>query len=146
VEGLRECEEALMALPLATSKNVLRRALRKAAEPIEKSAEARVQKRTGKLGASITVGTKLSKRQRRAAAETKTGVEVYVGAGPLPHAHMLEFGTAHQAPEPFLRPAVDANGKLVIEIFRDDVKAEISKAVQRLQRKAARILAKTKAT
>jgi HK97 gp10 family phage protein len=146
VEGLRECEEALTELTLATSKNVLRRALTHAAEPVEKSAQQRVQKRTGKLGASIRVGTRLSKRQRKAAAETKTGVEVYVGAGPLPHAHMLEFGTAHSAPEPYLRPAVDANGKRMIEIFRNDLKAEIAKAVQRLQRKAARTLAKKTAT
>jgi hypothetical protein len=39
---------------------------------------------------------------------------------------------------------VDANGKLIIETFRDDVRAEIAKAVQRLERKAARIAAKTK--
>jgi HK97 gp10 family phage protein len=144
VEGLKECEEALKALPLATSKNVLRRALTHAAEPVVKSAQQRVEKRTRRLEQSITVGTKLTRRQRKAAAETKTGVEVYVGAGPLPHAHMLEFGTAHQAPEPFLRPAVDANGKLIIETFRDDVRAEIAKAVQRLERKAARIAAKMK--
>ncbi len=144
VEGLAECEEALKALPLATSKNVLRRALMHAAEPVAKSAQRRAPKRTDKLAASIIVGTKLSKRQRKVAAETKTGVEVYVGAGPLPQAHMQEFGTAHHAPQPFLRPAVDANGKRMIEIFRDDLRAEIAKAVQRLQRKAARIAAKMK--
>jgi HK97 gp10 family phage protein len=144
VEGLKDCEDALKELPLATSKNVLRRALRKAAEPVAKSAEGRVARRTGNLGESITVGTNLSKRQRRAAKETKTGVEVYVGAGPLPHAHMIEFGTSRQSPEPFLRPAVDANGKRMIEIFRTDVWAEIQKAVARLERKAARLAAKLK--
>lgn len=144
VEGLKECEEALKALPFATSKNVLRRALRKAAEPVASSAKQRVRKRTGKLGVSISVGTKLSKRQRKAANETKTGVEVYVGAGPLPHAHMLEFGTSRQAPQPFLREAVDANGKRVIETFRDEIRAEVAKAMKRHERKAARIAAKMK--
>jgi HK97 gp10 family phage protein len=115
-----------------------------AGEPVVSSAQARVAKLTGKLGRSITVGTKLSRRQKRAAAETKTGVEVYIGAGPLPQAHMLEFGTSHQGPEPYLRPAVDANGKRIIETFRDDSRAEIAKAVQRLERKAARIVAKMK--
>jgi HK97 gp10 family phage protein len=144
VEGLKECEEALKALPFATSKNVLRRALRKAAEPVATSAQQRVEKRTGRLGRSITVGTKLSRRQRKAAAETKTGVEVYVGAGPLPHAHMLEFGTSRQAPEPYLRPAVDAQGNRIIETFRDEVRTEVAKAMQRHERKAARIAAKMK--
>jgi HK97 gp10 family phage protein len=144
VEGLKEAEEALLALPLATSKNVLRRALTHAGEPVVMSAQGRVAKLTGKLERSITVGTKLSKRQKKSAALTKDGVEVYVGAGPLPHAHMLEFGTSQQAAEPYLRPAVDANGKRMMEIFRDDLRAEITKAVQRLERKAARIVAKMK--
>jgi HK97 gp10 family phage protein len=142
VEGLKECEEALNALPLATTKNVLKRAMMAAAQPVVATAAARVKKRTGKLGRSITVSTKLSRRQRRATPKDSS-VEVYVGAGPLPHAHMLEFGTVHSAPEPFLRPAIDAQGMQVLKIFRDDLKAEIDKAMQRQARKAARILAKT---
>jgi HK97 gp10 family phage protein len=144
VEGLKDCEDALKELPLATSKNVLRRALLKAGAPVVDSAQSRVARLTGKLGQSVTVGTKLTKRQKKSAALTKDGVEVYVGAGPLPHAHMLEFGTSRQAPEPYLRPAVDANGKRMFSIFRDELRAEIAKAVQRLERKAARIAAKMK--
>jgi HK97 gp10 family phage protein len=144
VEGLKECEEALKALPLATSKNVLRRALIKAGEPVAESAKNRVERLTGATAESITVGTKLTKRQKKSAALTKDGVEVYVGAGPLPQAHMLEFGTSRQAADPFLRPSVDANGKRMFSIFRDEVRAEITKAVQRLERKAARIAAKMK--
>jgi HK97 gp10 family phage protein len=143
VEGLRECEEALAALPGATGKNVLRRALLLAGAPVQKLAQARVRKRTGKLGQSIKVGTKLTKRQKRMATRDST-VEAYVGAGPLPHAHMLEFGTSRQAPQSFLREAVDAQGKRVMEIFRDELKAEIQKAAKRLERKAARLLARTK--
>ena len=41
---------------------------------------------------------------------------------------------------------MDANGKRMIESFRNDLRSEISKAVQRMQRKSARILAKMKAT
>lgn len=145
VEGLKECEEALAALPAATTKNVLRRALKSAAEPVVNTAQQRVEKRTGQLGRSITVSTKLSRRQRRATPKD-SAVEVYVGAGPLPHAHMLEFGTVHSAPEPFLRPAIDAQGMRVLRIFRDDLKAEIDKAMARQARKAARILAKKTAT
>jgi HK97 gp10 family phage protein len=141
VVGLRECEEALAELSKATSKNVLKRALMNAAAPIERSAHARVKKLTGRLDRSITVGTRLSKRQRTL-AKKESDVEVYVGAGPLPHAHMVEFGTSRDAPAPFLRPAVDASGKRVMEIFRDELKAEIDKASARLARKAARALAK----
>jgi HK97 gp10 family phage protein len=147
VEGLKECEEALKALPFATSKNVLRRALKVAAEPVASDAQQRVAKLTGQLGRSITVGTKLgSKRQRKEASKTREGVEVYVGAGPLPHAHIVEFGSSRQAADPFLRPAVDANGKQIMETFRDELRAEVSKAMQRHERKAARLAAKMKGT
>jgi HK97 gp10 family phage protein len=140
VEGLAQCEEALAALPAATTKNVLKRALMKAAEPVVTTAAAIVRKRTGRLGKSVTVSTKLSRRQKRQTQKT-SDVEVYVGAGPLPHAHIEEFGSIHEAPHPFLRPAIDANGTRVMNSFRDDLKAEIDKAMARQARKAARLLA-----
>src|SRR5262245_54422767 len=46
-------------------------------------------------------------------------------------AHLQEFGTAHSAPRPFLRPAIDAMGAAVIETFRRELKVEIDKAIQR---------------
>lgn len=140
VEGLAECEEALDALSTATSKNVLKRALTSAAQPIVADAQARAPRETGRLAASIIVGTKLSRRQRQA-TEKDSSVEIYVGAGPLAQATLQEFGTAHNAPQPFLRPAVDSNLDRVIKAFSDDLKSEVDKAMQRQARKAARILA-----
>jgi HK97 gp10 family phage protein len=141
VEGLAECEEALQELPKATNRTVLKRALMNAAEHIAIAARARAPHRTNVLAKSITVGTKLSARQR---SQSKKGsdVEVYVGAGPLPRAHLQEFGTAHHGPHPFLRPAVDSQGKAVIDSFVTELKVEIEKARARLARKAERIAAK----
>jgi hypothetical protein len=67
---------------------------------------------------------------------------VFVGAGPLPQAHLQEFGRANQAPQPFLRPAVDANVDNVTKRFTDQLKVEVEKTAERARRKLARVLAK----
>lgn len=145
VEGLRQCEQALAELPKATSRNVVRRALMAAAAPIEKAAEERAPKSSGRLERSITVGTKLSKRQR-SKHRKQSPVEVFVGAGPLSWAHMQEFGTDRHGPQPFLRPAVDAQGKNSIKTFVRVMREEIGKSAARLARKAARLAAKIRAS
>jgi HK97 gp10 family phage protein len=135
-------KDALEELPKATGKNVMRRILKRRAQPIADDAEALAPVRTGQLKRSIIVGTRLSRRQRRAAKETKSYVEIYVGPGPLPQAHMDEFGTSQQKPQPFLRPAWDAHKGSLLNNLRDDLWAEIEKAAERLARKAAKAKAK----
>lgn len=141
VEGLKELEEALRELPKATGKNVLRRALLKAGEPIASSAAALAPRLRGKLQMSIGTGTKLSRRQKRLHRPEST-VEVFVGAGALVQAITQEFGTVNHPAKPFMRPAWDGNKTKALDTIRDDLAEEIEKARQRLARKAARIAAK----
>lgn len=139
VEGLRELETALKQLPNATAKNVLRRVLRARAEPVADAARRLVKKRTGQLEESIDVSTTLSRRQKTLHQKGgKSDVEVFVGAGALPQAHMEEFGGAHNDPHPFMRPAWDAEKQGVLDGLKADLWAEIEKAAARLARKAAR--------
>jgi HK97 gp10 family phage protein len=142
VTGLKECEEALNELTNATARNVLKRALFKAVEPVEKAAEARAPVAQGQLRSDITISTQLTKNQRKE-NKKQSAVEVYVGVGGKrgPFAHLPEYGTAHSAPHPFMRPAIDANTGRVIEIFRRELNIEIEKAKERARRKAARLLA-----
>ena len=150
VDGLRELEKALADLPKATGKNVLRRVLRKRATPIadDMKAKAPDDPATGgmDLRNSIGVGTRLSKRQgkmhRKMFKSDKASVEMFVGAGPVPHAHLQEFGTAHHGPQPFARPAWDAGKGPLLDGLKDDLWQEIQKSAQRLARKAARQAAK----
>lgn len=142
LEGARELDEALKTLPKATGKNALKRALVRAAEPIAAAAAAMAPRLTGELKASIKVGTVLSSNQRRQ-HEKQGDVEVFAGAGPLPQAHLVEFGTAHSAPEPFMRPAWDGGKMRALQSIKSDLAEEIEKARQRLARKAARLSAKT---
>lgn len=144
IEGLAELDEALKELPKATARNVLLRTLTKEAQPIASAGEAFAPRLTGQLAQSYTVGTKLSRRQKKQNRK-ESMVEVYVGPTPHPKSVQTEFGNAHQAAEPHLRPAWDGNVMKVLDGIKNTLAAEIDKAVSRLAKKAARIAAKIKA-
>lgn len=146
IDGLRELDRALAELPKATGKNVLRRVLKKRAEPIAADAAARAPVAEGPGGGdlreSIAVSTRLSARQRRQHRrmfrDDRAAVEMFVGAGPLPEAHLQEFGTAHHGPQAFLRPAWDAGWRGLLEGLKRDLWTEIRKSAARLAKKRAK--------
>lgn len=141
IEGLAELDEALTELPKATARNVLLRTLKEQGQPIKDEGERLAPRLTGGLKQSYTVGTKLSRRQK-GMNRKESDVEVYVG--PTPHAKSVqtEFGNAHQAAQPHLRPAFDANVMRVLDGIKDSLAGQIDKARQRLARKAERLAAK----
>lgn len=140
IEGLAELQELMRSkLPDATSKNVLRRAMLKRAEPILNDARSRAPKRTGRLQLSIGEGTRLSARQRQLFHPVDPDdVSVFVGASPLPYAHLVEYGTRHASPHPFMRPAWEAGKQAFADGIRQDIWEEIQKAIARQERRAAR--------
>lgn len=146
MDGLKELDQALSQLPKATAKNVLRRTAILALAPVIADAKRLVPVDEGELKESLKVAGKLSKRQARknakAVAEGKSSVQLYAGPSALPHAHLVEFGTAHMRPQPFMRPAWDANKDKVLELIRTEMGDEITKAAGRLARKAARLAKK----
>ena len=77
----------------------MKNAVSAGARLIAKEAKARVPVRTGALRKSIGVQT-----SRRRFGLVKIGPRWPQGA----HGHLVEFGTAHSAPQPWLRPAFDA--------------------------------------
>jgi HK97 gp10 family phage protein len=143
VEGLSELLEGLDELSKATATNVLKRALNKAADPIQTAAEAAAPVLTGKLQRSITIGTKLSRRQR-SLYQKRSKVEVFVGPGALAQATAQEFGTVTNRPQPFMRPAFLSNWRKSLDLIREELANEIEKARQRAMRKAARVLSQMK--
>lgn len=144
IAGLRETKAALRKLPKATAKNVLRRVLKKRGQVIADAAKVKVPVDHGSLKKSIAVSTKLSKRQKQLHRKAHPDdVEVFVGAGPHPQAHMQEFGTSHNSAQPFLRPAWDAKKRTVLNGIQGDLWAEIKRSAERLARKALRKAAKS---
>lgn len=143
LEGLKELDEALSELPKATARNVLLRTLKEQGQPIADAGEANAPRDKGKLADSYTVGTKLSRRQRKL-HNKESAVEVFVGPTPHPKSVQTEFGNSHQAPHPHLRPAWDANVMRVLEGVKNSLADQIEKARARLARKAAREAARMK--
>lgn len=145
-EGFAELDKTLGEMPKATAKNVMRRTLRKVAQPMAATMKAKAPVDDGHLRDSIGVGTRLTRRQaglhRKMFKDDKASVEVFVGAGGLPQAITQEFGTFKEPPQSFARPAFDQHkGELIPAIGRE-MWAEIEKAAKRQARKTARLAAK----
>lgn len=147
IEGLRELERALAELPKATAKNVLRRVLKARAQPIAEAAAGLAPDDPATTGndlkSSIAVSSVLSKRQKgqhkKMFRDDKASVEMFVGAGALPQAHLNEFGSVHnKPPQPFMRPAWDAGQDALLDGIAKDLGDEIDKAARRLAKKLAK--------
>lgn len=149
--GAKELERALRELPKRIGKAAVRRAMLKSLKPVAAAAEATVRAssfRTGGLASSITVSTRLSRRQRKAGMKGDD-IAAYVGASPSRVAHLVEFGTGPRETkagrstgsmpaEPFLRPAWDAHKAGVLKEFGRLLGIEIDKAAARLARRQAK--------
>jgi HK97 gp10 family phage protein len=164
IEGLKDVDDALKDLPKAVGKNILRRVLKKIAEPIAADMRARApddpRTKSRDLKASIYVGTKLNDRQkslhRKASggggprltsagwkSDPKTLVEMFVGVDPRsPQGAWQEFGTYAHPAQPFARPAWDGNKDKALATIKADLWAEIEKAAARAARKSARLAAR----
>lgn len=142
IEGLSELQDALRELPDATSRNVLRRVAKEVLTPIADRARQLVPVHDGRLRDSIVVSDKLSRRQKsQFQREDPDDVVMFVGAGALPQAHMMEFGTIDITPRPFLRPAWDGGQEQLTGSLREKLWEQIEKAAERAARKAAKLAA-----
>lgn len=144
IEGLSEVADGLNELPKATGTNVLKRALKKAAEPIASAAIRLAPRLTGHLQMSIKPSDKLSRRQK-SLYHKQSEVEIFVGPSALAQAITQEFGTVTNHPQPFLRPAWQENKHAALESIKDVLAEEIEKARVRIARKTARLAAKAAA-
>lgn len=128
VQGLDSVAYALRNLfPKSEADGILRRVLTARGKPIAAAAAARAPQLTGELRRSITVSTKLSKRQRSIHKKVDPGdVEVFVGAGAIPQAHLTEYGTSREKAQPFMRPAWDQARVAILKDLASDLWNEIA--------------------
>src|SRR5262245_22112797 len=127
IEGISEVAEGLRELPKITSKNVLKRTLMNAADPISSAAVKLAPKLSGHLQTSIGAGTRLSRRQK-SLHRKESDVEIFVGPAALVQAITQEFGTVTNKPQPFMRPAWEANKRRALDLIKDQLAEEIEKA------------------
>jgi HK97 gp10 family phage protein len=138
VEGLKQLERALAELPQAASRGVGMRVLKIAAEPIANTATRLAPKDKLHLADGIGVGTKLTRRQR-ALHKKKSDMEVFAGAGGHPQATQQEFGNENHPPQPFMRPAWDAQKVRAFDLIGLHLGVEIQKSAERAARKALKL-------
>ena len=134
-EGGRELERQLERLKVGTGKGAARRALRKSAKPMADMMIAAAPRDTNRLAESITITSKLSSRQaavnRQMFPDMRNAVVLHVGPGTHPQAITQEFGTSFHPPQPFVRPAWDADHKALLDRLKVDLWDEITKTVNR---------------
>lgn len=146
LEGFKELEKALADLPRATAKNVGRRTLKEAADPVDEVASRNAPKEIGKLERSVITGTRLTRRQRTGGArrtaggfrsESKNYVEVHVGTS-LSRGLFTEFGTFKDRAQFWFTRAWEATKMQALDIIKDRLGANVEKAAARHARKLAR--------
>lgn len=137
IEGLSELVDGLNELSAASATNVQKRTLTAAARPIQNAAQSLAPFRTGLLKRKIAVSSRLSSRQQRSRTK-ESNVEVYIGPPSMARAIVAEFGSVKQVPQPFMRPAWDANKRTAFDSIRDILADEIEAARQRAARKTAK--------
>lgn len=140
VEGLAELDAKLGELSQSAAKGVLRRVGRKALVPFDEAWRARAPVLSGVLSRSGSIGSKLSRSQRKA-HERESFIEVFAGPGTNPQAIQTEFGNRHEAAQPYARPAWDATKDQALQIVRTELGGEIAKAAGRATKRAAKLAA-----
>ncbi len=145
--GFKELEQELERISKRTTrKSVARRVLKKEAQPLAELMRQGAPRDDTDLVESIAVSTKLSPRQRglhrKMFRDDKAAVEMFVGAGPLPQAHLQEFGTWFHPPQPWARPAWDQDHRAMLDRISKSLWEEVQKAAARAERRAARQAAK----
>jgi len=131
--GFKELERALSDLKVTTARNIARRGLKEVLEPVAEGARQRVPTLSGDLKESIVVTTKNPKRNRK-----RSKIEAHAGPGNHPQGVQSEFGNHNHGPQPYLRPAWEAEEPGLLPALASVVRQEIDKATQRAARKAAR--------
>lgn len=140
--GFKELEAELEKLSKAAGKGVLRRALKKSAEPLADIANSLAPVGpTGQYAKSFNYSTKLTKRQaglhRKMFRDDKASVEGFVGTAD-PAGVQQEFGNVNHGPQPALRPAWDQDQRALLGRLGDELWSEVEKSAARAARKAAR--------
>jgi HK97 gp10 family phage protein len=137
VSGLDALQQQLIEIGVELGVKALAQAARKAFKPVLDAAKSLVPTDSAALRDSIKLSVK-----KPGSGDSVVVVGIRIGSGPkgskdLPPArrwHFVEFGTAHMAAHPFLRPAFDQNQSRVLE----DLKTELVKSIQRAIAKKAK--------
>ena len=140
VIGFKEMDALLQAIPRQLAGQGVASGMRRALQPVAAAARSYAP---GSLSERIRIAPTIKAGQQAQSLEKpgKGKRVMYVGAT-APHAHLVEFGTGPRyqksgkyvgimTPDPFLRPAWDANKDEVLANLAKAIRDEIEKALRR---------------
>ena len=164
IEGLSALHDALTKFSRATARGVMNRALKKAAEPIQRKAREIVAVDSGRLKKSIR--TRVARDQSagkaafaaamkagatrgeagmafQSAAQTAGSSQAIVRiAATARHAHLVEFGTVSAPAQPFMTPAFQAMKQTAAASIEATLRVEIDKTAKRIAARGAKRITK----
>lgn len=140
LRGFRDLDKVLGELPRAVAKRTVRQVGIAALEPMAEDMRGRAPVLRGDTRDSITVGTALSRSQRKFAGfmggrKNPNMIVVHAGPGPLPQAIIQEIGSYKEPAQPYVTPAWEAGHQALLERVADGMAEPIMAAAARAKKK-----------
>ena len=133
VKGLRELGEKLQAMGEEMATKIARGATGAAAAKVKAAAQVKAPRRTGNLAKNI-ITKRLGKSQTSLTSEhivtvrrSRTKGMKKAGEQSAYYGQFVEFGSIHNTPQPFLRPAFDENVQGAIDTMKLVIADRIAK-------------------
>lgn len=129
VFGNKELEKALHKLPTAVQRKLTKESLKRGADIVLQAAKTRVHRLTGLLANTIFVkkmkshGGTFGWVVMTPTREMLAGTKAQTAKGYYPQ--HLEYGSKHQPPYPYMRPAADENLERVLAEIEAGLAAEL---------------------
>jgi HK97 gp10 family phage protein len=133
VDGLQALGAKLQELSEEMSTKIARGATAAAAGVVKKSAQQKAPKRTGNLAKNI-ITKRLGKSQTTLTSEhivtvrrKRTKAQKAAGEESAYYGKFVEFGSIHNTPHPYLRPAFDENVSQAIDTMKTVIADKIAR-------------------
>lgn len=150
LEGIEALERKMKLLPDRFSKRAMRRALRKGANIVRDAARNNARQiddpeTREMIAKNVSVQNGGSRRERQAggpmmrvgvrggARPLKRGTETGLPGGDTTHWRFIEFGTANNAAQPFMRPALANNVEAATNAVVAAANVELDKELAKLK-------------
>ena len=128
IRGIKELARDIDKLSASFGRTTLRTALRNGGKPVVKTAKAHVAVDEGDLKRALIGKAKVDRKgegQVRIGARRGGKFKGY-------HAHFIELGTSKQPAQPYLRPALDENERVILSEFVDAINRTIAGKLKQL--------------
>lgn len=156
IHGLKEVQAALKALPVHMQRQAEAAVLRGGGKVIADRAKANCTAvgkgpLPGMLKNSIAFNVKYFRGSYSARVGPRAGIKEQVGTysrgkkvgqpkykNPSKYSHLIEFGTAHSAAQPFLRPAMESSRNEVVSAMLNSYRKHLDKIAKRVAKRRAK--------